>query len=159
LLLSGASGLLVLLAGCTVGPDYQRPSAPVSAAYKEAAGWKVSQPRDAIDRGAWWSIYNDPVLDSLERQIDISNQNLKAAEAAFRQAEAIVAQARASFFPTAQINASVTRSQSSGGGRGGTTGVVTPNGTVSASGGRSAGPISNFYSTDVAASWTPDLWG
>ena len=90
---------VALVAACTVGPDYQRPAAPVPAAYKEA-GWKAGEPHDAIDRGAWWSIYNDPVLDELERQIDISNQNLKAAEAAFRQARAVVAQARAGFFPT-----------------------------------------------------------
>ena len=56
------------------------------ALYKKA-GWKIGEPLDAIDRGAWWSVYNDPVLDGLERQIDISNQNVQAAEAAFRQAE------------------------------------------------------------------------
>ena len=74
------------------------PDAPAPAAYKEAwkpgpleKGWAPSRPSDAIDRGAWWSIFHDPVLDGLERQIDISNQNLKAAEAAFREAEAIVA--------------------------------------------------------------------
>ncbi|MBV8775745.1 MAG: RND transporter, partial [Alphaproteobacteria bacterium] len=83
------------ISGCTVGPDYVRPDAPVPRNYKEAwkpgpatPGWRETQPRDGIDRGAWWSIYNDPVLDGLERQIDISNQNLKAAEAAFREAEA-----------------------------------------------------------------------
>ena len=81
----------LLLAACTVGPDYQRPAAPVPVAYKEEAGWKRARPADAIDRGAWWSVFGDPVLDGLERQIDISNQNLKSAEAAFRQAEAIVA--------------------------------------------------------------------
>src|SRR5499433_1968162 len=99
---------LALFSACTVGPDYQRPSAPVPTQYKEA-GWKVGEPLDAIDRGAWWSIYKDPVLDDLERQIDISNQNLKAAEAAFQQAEFIVAQARAGFFPTGVLNASAQR--------------------------------------------------
>ena len=102
---SGPAGVaaLLLLAACTVGPDYRRPEASVPARYKEAAaaaGWKIGQPGDAIDRGAWWSIYNDPILDGLERRIDISNQNLMAAEAAFRQAEWLVAQARAGFFPT-----------------------------------------------------------
>src|SRR5207248_10736667 len=75
-------------------------------AYKEAAkeaGWQVARPADAFDRGAWWSVYNDPVLDSLERQIDISNQNLKAAEARFRQAEAIVAEARRSEEHTSEL--------------------------------------------------------
>src|SRR5438876_1352750 len=135
----------VLLSGCTVGPDYSRPSAPVPAQYKEA-GWKVGEPLDAIDRGAWWSVYKDPLLDDLEKQIDISNQNLKAAEAAFRQAEFIVAQARAAFFPTVDLNASAQR-QRTGGGSSSSTGF-----------GRS-GFTSSSFSTSASASWAPDLWG
>jgi NodT family efflux transporter outer membrane factor (OMF) lipoprotein len=151
----GAAGVaLLLLSACTVGPDYRRPAAPVPAIYKEAgykeAGWKVGEPLDAIDRGAWWSVYSDPVLDALERQIDVSNQNLAAAEAAFRQAEFIVAQARAQFFPTATIDASAQRSR--GGGTAGS-------GTTPVGGGGAGGRISNFFSTSTAASWTPDLWG
>jgi len=144
------AALLLAACGCTVGPDYQRPSAPLSANYKE--GWKAGQPQDAIDRGAWWSIYKDPVLDRLERQIDISNQNLKAAEAAFRASEAIVAEARANFFPTAQVNASAQRSRSSTSGRGGGSAAF-------GGGGGGVNPISNLFSTDVTASWEPDLWG
>jgi NodT family efflux transporter outer membrane factor (OMF) lipoprotein len=143
--------VLLTLAGCTVGPDYDRPAAPVPAAYKEAAAkgeWQVARPSDAIDRGAWWSIYHDPVLDGLERQIDISNQNLKAAAAAFRQAEAITAQARAGFFPTASFSEQATRTRNSGG-RVGSTGVS----------GGNTGSISNFFSLSTAASWVPDLWG
>ena len=86
----GAVATAVFLSACTVGPDYRRPAGPVPSQYKET-GWKVGEPSDAIDRGAWWSVYKDPVLDDLEKQIDISNQNLKAAEAAFREAEWIVA--------------------------------------------------------------------
>jgi hypothetical protein len=74
-----AGVVAVVLSACTVGPDYRRPDAPVPALYKEA-GWKVGEPLDAIDRGAWWSVYKDSLLDDLEKQIDISNQNLKAAE-------------------------------------------------------------------------------
>jgi NodT family efflux transporter outer membrane factor (OMF) lipoprotein len=123
----------------------------VPALYKEA-GWKIGEPLDAIDRGAWWSVYNDVVLDGLERQIDISNQNLQAAEAAFRQAEWVVAQARAGFFPTATVDASAQRSRGGGTAGSGTTPV---GGGAGAVGGR----ISNFFSTSTAASWTPDLWG
>jgi NodT family efflux transporter outer membrane factor (OMF) lipoprotein len=144
-----AGAALLLLSACTVGPDYQRPSAPVPTLYKEA-GWKVGEPIDGIDRGAWWAVYNDPVLDELEKQIDISNQNLKAAEAAFQQAEWIVAQARAGFFPTATVNASAQRSRGGGAAGGGTTPV---------GGGGGGGRISNFFSTSTTASWTPDLWG
>jgi NodT family efflux transporter outer membrane factor (OMF) lipoprotein len=140
---------LFLFSACAVGPDYQRPSAPVPAQYKEA-GWKVGEPLDAIDRGAWWSIYNDAVLNDLENQIDISNQNLKAAEAAFQQAEWIVAQARAAYFPTATVNGSAQRSRGGGTAGGGTTPV---------GGGGGGGRITNFFSTSTGASWTPDLWG
>jgi NodT family efflux transporter outer membrane factor (OMF) lipoprotein len=141
--------LNLILAACTVGPDYQRPDAPVPAAYKEAGVvWQVARPADAIDRGAWWSIFRDPVLDGLECQIDISNQNLKAAAAAFREAEAIVAQARAGFFPTATFTGQATRTRTSGG-RVGSTGIS----------GGNTGSISNFFSLSTAASWVPDLWG
>jgi len=145
-------GVLAGLAGgCTVGPDYVRPDAPAPTAYKEAwkpgplaKGWSVSRPADAIDRGAWWSIYRDPVLDGLERQIDISNQNLKAAEAAFREAEATVAAARAQFFPMLDAEGSASRSRSSAN-----------NGRTSFGG----GSIQNQFSTEMTASWVPDLWG
>ena len=140
----GVVAAAALLSACTVGPDYQRPDAPVPAQYKEA-GWKVGEPLDAIDRGVWWSVYQDPLLDDLEKQIDISNQNLKAAQAAFQQAEAIVAQARAGFFPTASVNASAQRSRSATGAAVAGTGI--------------GGVISNQFSTSTSASWVPDLWG
>lgn len=142
---------LALLAACTVGPDYVKPEAPVPLAYKEAwkpgplaKGWAPAAPNEAIDRGAWWSIYRDPVLDSLERQIDVSNQNLKAAEAAFREAEATVAAARAQFFPTGRLNGSYTRARSS---------------RNSAPRAGFGGGISNQFLAETTASWVPDLWG
>src|SRR5947208_1089565 len=141
----GAVATAVYLSACTVGPDYQRPSAPVPAQYKEA-GWKVGEPLDAIDRGAWWSVYKDPLLDDLEKQIDISNQNLKAAEAAFRQAEFIVAQARAAFFPLVDLNASAQRQRTGGG-------------SASSTGAGRSGFTSSSFSTSTSANWTPDLWG
>jgi NodT family efflux transporter outer membrane factor (OMF) lipoprotein len=141
---------------------------PVPAAYKEApykeAGspvtWQRARPADAVDRGAWWSVYRDPVLDGLERQIEVSNQNLRAAEAAFRQAEAIVTQARAGFFPTLTANAQGQRSRSPnrGGGTVATAGGVFSTGG-SGGGGGGGGNISNFFSLNETASWTPDLWG
>jgi outer membrane protein TolC len=88
------------------------------------------------------------VLDGLEKRIDISNQNLKTAEAAFQQAEWIVAQARTGYFPTATVDASAQRSR--GGGAG--------SGTTPVGGGGSGGAITNFFSTSTTASWTPDLW-
>jgi NodT family efflux transporter outer membrane factor (OMF) lipoprotein len=146
-----AGGFAVLLAGCTVGPDYERPDAPVPVAYKEAwkpgpieKGWAPGRPAETIDRGHWWSIYHDPVLDGLERQIDVSNQNLKAAEAAFREAEATVAAARAQFFPTSTLRGSATRARSS------------QNSAPQAGFG---GGITSQYIAEATASWVPDIWG
>ena len=78
------------LAACTAGPDYRRPPVEVPSSYKEASGnWRPAAPRDAIDRGSWWGIYRDPILDGLERDVGVSNQNLKAAQAAYREAKPI----------------------------------------------------------------------
>ncbi len=96
--------LAVALSACTVGPNYERPPAPTPAVYKEDKGWKPSRPLDAIDRGAWWSIYDDSVLDKLERQIDITNQNLRVSEAAYRQARAVAQAARATSTGQAPAN-------------------------------------------------------
>src|SRR3954453_5768695 len=106
----------LVLTACTVGPEYVRPTAPVPASYKWDAGWREARPTDAIERGAWWSVFEDPVLDGLVRQVEISNQNLAAAEAAFRNAAAAVAESRAAFFPTADLNASGQRARAPGAG-------------------------------------------
>ena len=109
--IAGAISVLstLLLAGCTVGPNYKRPAAEVPPAYKEVGDWKTAQPNDQNLPGNWWEIFQDEQLNALELQVNISNQNLKAAAAAFRQAEAIVAQARAGFFPTASFTETATR--------------------------------------------------
>jgi NodT family efflux transporter outer membrane factor (OMF) lipoprotein len=98
---AGALGAtLVALSGCAVGPNYHRPPFETTATFKEQGDWKPSEPEDALSRGPWWGIFNDPVLDGLEQQIDVSNQNLKAAADAYRQSQALVAQARAALWPT-----------------------------------------------------------
>ena len=81
--------LLLFSSACMIGPKYQRPAFPVSPAFKEAlpAGWKEAQPNDAAPRGKWWSVYNDSRLDALEDQVNISNQNVLAADAQFREAK------------------------------------------------------------------------
>ena len=71
----------MVLTGCTVGPDYKRPDAPPAVAFKELAGWKISQPADAMDKGNWWSVYHDPELDRLESMVEVSNQTVKEFEA------------------------------------------------------------------------------
>jgi NodT family efflux transporter outer membrane factor (OMF) lipoprotein len=139
---------MATLAACTIGPDYQRPSATVPAKFKEAEGWKPAEPKDAASGEAWWSVYNDPTLDALERQVAISNQTLKASEAAYRTAQAIVDEARAGYFPTLNATGSATRS-----GRG--------TGTSSSGSGASSGraSVQNSFSTAAQATWTLDIWG
>lgn len=138
-----------ILAACTVGPDYIKPVAEVPESYKETEGWKKAQPRDNITKGAWWEIFSDPQLNSLEESVNISNQNIAAAEAQFRQASALVDAARAGYFPTVTAGASYTRSRRSSG--------VTNSGT---GGAKSAGGSTiSDYLLPVAASWEPDVWG
>lgn len=82
-----------------VGPDYAIPPAPVPHEYRELEGWKIATPRDDMDRGDWWSVYNDPELESLLHEVDVNNQNIVVAEANFHQSVAMVTQARSSLFP------------------------------------------------------------
>src|SRR5947207_15023565 len=139
-----AAGILALaLAACAVGPDYQRSEAAVSAAYKEAVGWKAAEPRDEASRGNWWEIFGDPKLSALIESIDMSNQNVLLAEARFRQARTLAAQSRAALFPTLDADASFTRSRSP-------TGVV---------GGTTAGRIIDNRSVALNSLWEIDLWG
>jgi NodT family efflux transporter outer membrane factor (OMF) lipoprotein len=124
LILSGAalSAAVLLLSGCMVGPKYQRPTAPVPQTYKEpppqgfkeAGNWKQAQPNDAVLRGKWWEVFNDPALNALEEQISVSNQNVLALEAQFREARDLVRVARSNLFPTLSVAPSIVNSQSSG---------------------------------------------
>jgi len=108
--LLGCSVVALLLAGCTVGPKYHPPSPTPQApppSYKEsptqfpeAGEWKVAQPQDAMLRGKWWEIYNDPELNELEDKLNVNNQNIKQAFENFMEARAVVREAHAQFYPT-----------------------------------------------------------
>jgi len=149
--LSVAVGI-ALVAGCAVGPDYKRPPFDAAAAYKEQSGWKPSEPADALSRGPWWAIFNDPALDDLEAKINISNENVKAALASYDQARALVDQAQAGFWPT--VGANLSRLRSSG--RGGASTVTTNGVTTVISTGAST---TTTYSTGASANWSLDIWG
>jgi NodT family efflux transporter outer membrane factor (OMF) lipoprotein len=138
------------LGACAVGPDYVKPAFDAGTAFKEGKdevpGWKPAQPNDHADRGAWWKIYGDPVLDGLMDRLNTSDQTIAQAEANYRQALALLQGARAGFFPTVTAGAGLTRS---GGGGGGFQ-------SGDASAGRS---VSNSYSLTGNVSWEPDIWG
>jgi NodT family efflux transporter outer membrane factor (OMF) lipoprotein len=102
------------LAGCTVGPKYHPPVVQAPAGYKEVGDWKPAQPNDQNLGGTWWTIFQDPQLDALEAQVNVSNQNLKAAEAQYRQARAALRYYRADYYPTVTAAPSATRERISG---------------------------------------------
>lgn len=128
---------IALLSACAVGPNYKTPSAPTTTMYKEAGDWMPATPGEDVDRGAWWSIYKDPVLDLLERQVEVSNQNLKAAEAAYREASAVADQTRATLFPVVTANA----------------------GSTTAGNGMPHTRAQTTYTVSGNVSWSLDVWG
>lgn len=124
----------MLLGGCAVGPVYQRPATVDVSAFKEASGWVGAAPADALERGPWWSLFGDPVLDSLAARVEVSNQNVAVAVAAYDQARALVREQRAALFPTVSLDGGASRS-----------------GNNNATG--------NTYKLSLGASWEPDVWG
>ena len=143
---AAALAAVLALAGCAVGPDYHRPAASVPSSFKEAPpGWKVAEPADRHDRGPWWAIYGDARLDALMTQLDTANQSVAQFAAAYRQARALVDEARAAYFPTLGLSGSATRSgqQLSSTSAFGTT--------------RSR--VSKSFQIGLDATWEPDLWG
>ncbi len=135
------------LVGCTIGPKYQRPTAPAAPTYKEVPGgdqWKVATPGGSPAlRANWWEIFGDPQLNQLESRVPGANQSLKQAEAQYRQARALARLNHANYYPTVTGQASITNSKTSSN-------------------------LSNFavnrgafteYALPLGASWEPDLWG
>jgi len=141
---------IAALSACSFAPAYQRPATVTPASFKEAPGWRPATPADAVAKGQWWLLFNDPVLTSLEARVAVNNQNVAAAAAAYEQARALVREARASLFPTVSLNGGATRAGSLGSG---TTTIIGGN-TVT-----TGGNGSRRYSVSIGATWEPDLWG
>ncbi|MBF0516508.1 MAG: efflux transporter outer membrane subunit, partial [Nitrospirae bacterium] len=104
----------MLVISCKAGKDYVRPDMPIPDDYKEANLWKSASPMDNVTKEAWWEVYNDALLDELEKEVSISNQNLAVKEAQFRQARAMVDSATAQLFPTVTLGAAYNRNRTSG---------------------------------------------
>ncbi|HEV7816268.1 MAG TPA: efflux transporter outer membrane subunit, partial [Janthinobacterium sp.] len=138
--LAAAVALACLASGCSVSPVYQRPSTPQAAAFKEAQGWQAAAPADALDRGAWWTMFNDPVLNQLAASVDVSNQNVAAAAANYEQARALVRGQQALLLPTVGLSGGATKS-----GGGGSSAISGGNG--------------KNYQLGLAGSWEADIWG
>lgn len=144
-----------LMSACAVGPDYQRPDIDIGDDYRQRGGhgldnvsaapaspgnegWTPARPQDHVERGEWWRIYRDSTLDELMTRLNAANQTIAQAEANYRQAQALVQQARSGFFPVVGSNAGATRSGAG-------------SGSNSTSG--------NQYNLSAGVSWEADLWG
>lgn len=133
----------VFISGCAMGPDYKRPEAAAPAQYKELAGWREAQPRDAVPRGPWWTLFEDAELDALMKRVELSNQSIRAAEARVREARAVADQARAGLFPTLGAGASATRSKSP---------------SLANAPSLARGAV-NTFNASLNAGWELDIWG
>ena len=145
--------LSLALAACSPGPDYVRPTVETPAAFKEAGAWKAAQGEPAGADEKWWQVFDDPLLNNLEEQVEVNNQNLKLAEAQYRAARAALESARSAFFPSASLAASQSRG-ASGTGSTGTTGTTGNTGTTGGS-----APVTTTYSFSASAIWEIDVWG
>ena len=141
-----AAALALLATGCAVGPDYKRPATADVSTFKEAEGWVPAAPADALERGPWWTLFGDPVLDQLASRVEVSNQNVALAVAAYAQARALVREQRASLFPSVTLDGGASRSKSSSSGS-------------SSTGAGAGGRIGNNYQLSIGGSWEPDVWG
>jgi len=143
--LTAAALSSIFCSACAVGPKYQQPTvAQTPTAFKEIAEndtWKMAVPGDTVMKGNWWEIFGDPQLNKLEEMININNQNVKQAEANFRQARAIVAANHANYYPTIGSTPAITQSDAGG------------------TSGRGLSGTSQSFSLPFTASWEPDFWG
>jgi NodT family efflux transporter outer membrane factor (OMF) lipoprotein len=143
--------IALALAGCTVGPNYDREPAPTPVTFKELKGWKSANPSDNVPRGDWWKVYKDPALNALLPQVEISNQAVAADAAAYEQAKAIIREAQAALFPTATAGYGVTRTR---------TGPLAGSGSGSRLVGAAGGPTyTTTYTAPISGNWDLDVWG
>jgi NodT family efflux transporter outer membrane factor (OMF) lipoprotein len=127
---------LTLTACANLAPEYKVPEVETPIAFKEGNGvWEPARPADTLERGPWWELFEDPVLNDLAARVEVNNQNVAAAVAAYAQARAITAEQRASLFPRVSLDGSSSRS------------------------GGSDVPSRGSYQVNIGASWEPDVFG
>ena len=131
----------IIVGGCSVGPDYKKPSNAFPNTFKEIKGWKQANPRDIELSDKWWEIFKDPRLNALEQQINIGNQSIAQAEAQFRQSQSMVQTATAAYFPTANASASASRFKAVSGET------------------RAVSGVKYLFNTVLSVAWEPDIWG
>jgi NodT family efflux transporter outer membrane factor (OMF) lipoprotein len=139
--------LSMLLAGCVVGPKYQRPPAPAPTAYKTQGPWRVAAPKDSIPKGTWWEIFNDAELNGYERQLLQANQSLLAAKASLDQARSLAVVASAPLFPQLSTDPSAGRQR------------VSANRLLVGGTAPTAPVTQNLFQLPFILSYEPDLFG
>jgi NodT family efflux transporter outer membrane factor (OMF) lipoprotein len=149
--------LALMLAACAVGPDYKPAAAPVPTEFKELKGWRLAAPSDALDRGNWWSLYRDAKLDSLLRQVEVSNQTIAAQAAAYEQTRAVIREAQSALFPTLTATYNATRTRTGPNAVSGQSGIGLGSGSGAVSGGH--GIYTTTFVPELSASWDLDIWG
>ena len=143
------SAALALAAGCNFAPKYKVPTlAVMPPAFKETNGWKMAEPSDAVIKGKWWEMFDDPQLNAMEEQVTVSNQNIVASFENFLAARYVVKEAESQLYPTVTAEPEFTKTKPSANG-----GI-----TVGATGAGNSKPYSQYY-LPLDASWEPDLWG
>lgn len=140
---------VLFLTGCNLAPKYHTPVMTLPENYKEAPGWAAAEPSDAVARGEWWMLFNDPILNELESKVIVTNQNVASFRAAYQAARALVITQRAALFPLISLTGSRSRAVPFTGQSDGS--------FVSGAGG--ALSASSNYMFGIGASWEPDLWG
>jgi NodT family efflux transporter outer membrane factor (OMF) lipoprotein len=160
---------IALLSGCNVGPRYTAPVAPAAPAFKESAPaaystappgtWKPAQPQDAVLKGKWWEMFNEPELNALEDQLNINNQNIVQYFQNFMAARAQVSEARAGFFPTVTAVPAITKSGTGRSSSAGSSGSSTGTGGTGSTSAVTLTPATTSITLPIDVSWEPDLWG
>jgi len=162
---------MLALAGCTVGPKYMPPSVPAPPSFKELSptaykstlpgAWQPARPQDAVLKGKWWEMFQEPELNALEDQLDINNQNIAQYFQNFMAARAQVGQARSQYFPTVTADPSITKGGT--GGRSSTAAVsnLTSANTTGTTVGNTQSVSTSYtgITLPIDVSWEPDLWG
>jgi NodT family efflux transporter outer membrane factor (OMF) lipoprotein len=141
---------LLLCSACAVNPKYNRPTVQTPPAFVENDQWKSAHPNDGELKGNWWELFSDPKLSELEPMVSVSNQNVKQAEAQFRQARALVALNRANYYPTITLSPGLSTGESASRG----TASNSTTGVASTGGSR----VSTLFSLPFGVSWEPNLW-
>lgn len=136
--------LLFIICSCAVGPEYKKPETKAPEEYQEGKiSWRKASPNADIERGEWWKIYKDPILDDLMLKLNKNNQDIAAAESSYRQSAALVAEARAAYFPSLSASHAVTSQKTN----------------ENSSQTRANGKDTSTHSLSLDATWEADIWG